>query len=146
MGNENGAIKARMFVGGLKSLFIDIAETLDEVEKTGSMPVDMLQSLLDIKTAIDMTLIQLSKTQMRCCEHAPECEHSDDEDDDGEFAEDEYDQGRVEDDIDSCEDCDEPEDECVCDEDEEPLLPPRKPTLVKKVESKVVTSARKKGR
>ena len=31
MGNNNGPIKARMFVGGLKSLFIDMAETLDEV-------------------------------------------------------------------------------------------------------------------
>ena len=63
MGNDNGPIKARMFVGGLKSLFIDMAETLDEVEKTGSMPVDMLQSLLNVKAAIDMTLIQLSKTK-----------------------------------------------------------------------------------
>ena len=79
MGNNNGPIKARMFVGGLKSLFVDMAETLEQVEKTGTMPVDMLESLLDVKAAIDMTLIQLNKTQMRCCDHAPACSHDEEE-------------------------------------------------------------------
>ena len=99
MGNNNGPIRARMFVGGLKSLFIDMAETLDEVEKTGTMPVDMLQSLLDVKAAIDMTLLQLTKTQMRCCEHAPTCSHGDEE----------------------CEECGEDQESCVCftDDDED---------------------------
>ena len=129
MGNNNGPIKARMFVGGLKSLFIDMAETLDEVEKTGTMPVDMLQSLLDVKAAIDMTLIQLSKTQMRCCEHAPACSHDDEE----------------------CEDCGEGQESCECynsdeddmdEEDDEDLEEEEVPVIVpvKKSKAKVVKS------
>ena len=132
MGNNNGPIRARMFVGGLKSLFIDMAETLDQVEKTGTMPVDMLQSLLDVKAAIDMTLIQLTKTQMRCCEHAPACSHEEE-----------------------CEDCGEGQESCECynddeddmgddeeDDDEEDLEEEEVPVIVpvKKSKAKVVKS------
>lgn len=130
MGNDNGPIKARMFVGGLKSLFIDMAETLDEVEKTGSMPVDMLQSLLDVKAAIDMTLIQLSKTKMRCCEHAPACDHDDeDEDCDDELF---------------CEGCDFPCEECECEDEQEDEPPPPPPNRKAKKEfDKVVIPTKK---
>jgi hypothetical protein len=123
MENNNGAIKARMFVGGLKSLFIDMAETLDQVEKTGSMPVDILQSLVDIKSAIDMTLIQLSKTQMRCCEHSPVCSHDEE-----------------------CKICGEGEETCECDfsgneyDDEELIEKEEEVRPVKKPKVKVVKS------
>jgi hypothetical protein len=123
MGNDNGPLKARMFVGGLKSLFIDMAETLEEVEKTGQMPVDILQSLMDIKSAIDMTLVQLSKASVRCCDHAPECNHVEDEEDEEDLM---------------CEDCDEPVQDCECEEEEEPPPPP-----VKKQKSKVVMPSKK---
>jgi flavoprotein len=131
--NNNSPLKARMFVGGLKSLFIDMAETLDEVEKTGSMPVDILQSLMDIKSAIDMTLIQLSRASVRCCEHAPECPHTegDEEDDEQELM---------------CEGCDESLEECECEEEEEEEEeppPPPPPPPVKKQKNKVVIPSKK---
>jgi hypothetical protein len=73
-----------LFIGGLKSLFIELAEALDEVEKTGAMRADMVGTLVDAKTAIDLTLKQLQSAQVRCCDHSPECEQDDDEDDDEE--------------------------------------------------------------
>jgi hypothetical protein len=138
MTNDNGSIKARMFVGGLKSLFVDMAETLEQVEKTGTMPLDMLQSLLDIKSAIDMTLIQLSKTQMRCCEHAPECVHSEEKvcEECQEVVEECLCEEEEEEEEDICEECEEFVQDCVCEEEE--VAPVKKPT------AKVVTVNSKK--
>ena len=132
--SEHGPLKARMYIGGLKSLFIELAETLDEVEKTGQMPVDMLQSLIDIKTAIDITLVQLSKVSVRCCEHAPECEHNENEDDDEDEEDDTCDG--------DCHGCD-----CHEEEEEEPPPPPKKHPAkkpsAKKVDDKIVIPAKK---
>lgn len=76
---NNGPLKARLFIGGLKSLFVELVEALDEVEKTGAMRADMIGTLVDVKTAIDLTLKQLQSAQVRCCDHSPECEQGDDE-------------------------------------------------------------------
>lgn len=115
---SNGPLKARLFVGGLKSLFLDMANTLEEVEKTGAMPTDILESLSDVKDAIDLTLSQLNrlpKRSKRCCEHGEHCEKEDVEEDDEEDDEELY-----------CEDCDLSLTDCECGEEDEPPPPPRK--------------------
>lgn len=146
MQNDDSPIKARMFVGGLKSLFIDMAETLEQVEKTGKMPVDILESLLDVKSAIDMTLLELNKTKPPCCEHQGNCYHE---------AED------SEEDCDYCDYCEESLDDCECEfckecgkestqececkeeEEEEEVPTTRK---VKKPETKVINLPKNKHR
>lgn len=65
----NHPLRARMYVGGLKSLFGEMHDTLVEVEKTGTMPPDMLETLLDVKQAIDFTVNELRRTMPKCCEH-----------------------------------------------------------------------------
>jgi len=79
------AIKARMFIGGLKSMFGNMHDALTEVEKDGVMPRRFFDELLDVKDAIEMTLNQLYKAQTKCCDH-DEDDHlhdHDDEEDDG---------------------------------------------------------------
>jgi hypothetical protein len=147
MQKVNHPLKARMFVGGLKSLLIDIVNDIEEIEKTGGVSSKFAENLVDVKAAIDLTLIEFKKVTVRCCEHGSEHDECDDScsDDDDDCVDDEYDQGRVEEDVIYCAGCDEPEDECVCElEEEPPPPPPRKPMPVKKVESKVVTSASKR--
>lgn len=117
--NNNNPIKARLYIGGLKSLFVDIVSTLEEIENTGSMPADMLQTFEDVKNAIDMTIKQLKRTStsIKCCDHAPEVKEEKD-----------------------CESCDQPVNECECDsleqEEEEEVLTKSKPKPIKKVLSK----------
>ena len=74
-------LKARLYVGGLKSLFGDM---LAEIEKTGQMPKDMLNNLDDVKEAIDLTVLHLKKAMMKCCSHAADEEHDCSDDDDNE--------------------------------------------------------------
>lgn len=89
---SNGPLKARLFVGGLKSLFLDMANILEEVEKTGAMPTDILESLSDVKDAVDLTLSQLNRLPQRskrCCEHSEQCEKDEDGSDEDEEDEEE---------------------------------------------------------
>ena len=123
---QNHSLKARMYLGGLKSLFADMHDMIEGVEKTGNMPGSMLQNLVDTKEAIDLTLQQLKKATVQCCEHDDSCE---DEDEDEELY---------------CEDCDLSLADCDCededyedeDEDEpepEPKTATRKPSKKEKV-------------
>ena len=117
---QNHSLKARMYLGGLKSLFADMHDMIEGVEKTGNMPGSMLQNLVDTKEAIDLTLQQLKKATVQCCEHDDSCE---DEDED----EDLY-----------CEDCDLSLADCDCEEEEEeeepePKTATRKPSKKEKV-------------
>lgn len=120
---KNHSLKARMYLGGLKSLFADMHDMIEGVEKTGNMPGSMLQNLVDTKEAIDLTLQQLKKATVQCCEHDDSCE---DEDEDEELY---------------CEDCDLSLEDCDCededeDEDEpepEPKTATRKPSKKEKV-------------
>jgi hypothetical protein len=75
-------LKARLYIGGLKSLFGDMHDMIAEIEKTGQMPKDMLHNLEDVKEAIDLTVYHLNKATMKCCNHAADQPHdcSDDED------------------------------------------------------------------
>ena len=59
MQKVNHPLKARMFVGGLKSLLIGVVETLDNIEKTGAVSKDFVEELGDVRTAIDLTLVFL---------------------------------------------------------------------------------------
>ena len=79
-------LKARLYVGGLKSLFGDMHDMIAEIEKSGQMPKDMLNNLDDVKEAIDLTVLHLKKAMMKCCSHAADEEHdcSDADDDDNE--------------------------------------------------------------
>jgi hypothetical protein len=113
---SNGPLKARLFVGGLKSLFFDMASTLEEVEKTGTMPIDILESLNDVKDAVDLTLSQLNrltKRTKRCCEHGEDCEKEYDEEEDDEEL--------------YCEDCDLSLTDCECREEDVSTPPPPSP-------------------
>ena len=123
---QNHSLKARMYLGGLKSLFADMHDMIEGVEKTGNMPGSMLQNLVDTKEAIDLTLQQLKKATVQCCEHDDSCE---DEDEDEELY---------------CEDCYLSLADCDCeeedyeqeDEDEpepEPKTATRKPSKKEKV-------------
>ena len=69
-------LKARLYVGGLKSLFGDMHDMIAEIEKTGQMPKDMLNNLDDVKEAIDLTVLHLKKAMMKCCSHAADEEHA----------------------------------------------------------------------
>ena len=103
---KNHSLKARMYLGGLKSLFADMHDLIEGVEKTGSMPSGMLQNLVDTKEAIDLTLQQLKRATVRCCDH--DHDHSCEEESENE-----------EDDEIYCEDCDLSLDDCECDEEDE---------------------------
>jgi hypothetical protein len=121
MKNNNGPLKARMYIGGLKSLFVDMAETLDEVEKTGSITTNMINTLQDIKQAIDLTLQQLNELGPRCCQYAPDCDGHEDEDDEENW---------------ECNRCGDDENDCDCEDDEDD----EEPAPVKKPKVKVVSS------
>ena len=79
-------LKARLYVGGLKSLFGDMHDMIAEIEKTGQMPKDMLHNLDDVKEAIDLTVYHLKKATMKCCSHAADQAHDCSEDDEEEEA------------------------------------------------------------
>jgi hypothetical protein len=127
---QNHSLKARMYLGGLKSLFADMHDMIEGVEKTGNMPGSMLQNLVDVKEAIDLTLQQLKKATVQCCEHDDSCE---DEDEDEELY---------------CEDCDLSLADCDCeeedyeqeedDEEEEPEPEPKTATRKPSKKEKVV--------
>ena len=155
MQKVNHPLKARMYVGGLKSVLVDIVNDIEEIEKTGGVPSKFIESLIDIKAAIDLTLAEFKKVTVRCCEHGTEHDVCDDScsddvdhcDECGEF-EDECacEEGHVEDDVDRCDECGEFEDECICEEEDAPPPPVRKLNPIKKSEAKVVAPVRKKGR
>lgn len=84
---KNHSLKARMYLGGLKSLFADMHDMIEGIEKTGNMPGSMLQNLIDVKEAVDLTVSQLKRATIQCCEHD---DHCDDDDDDGYEDDDEY--------------------------------------------------------
>jgi len=129
---SNGPLKARLFVGGLKSLFFDMASTLEEVEKTGAMPIDILESLSDVKDAVDLTLSQLNrltKRTKRCCEHGEDCEKEYDEEEDEEEDEELY-----------CEDCDLSLTDCECREEDVSTPPPPSPRKSLKNEKVAIPS------
>ena len=112
---KNHSLKARMYLGGLKSLFADMHDLIEGVEKTGSMPSGMLQNLFDTKEAIDLTLQQLKRATVRCCDHdhnhscEEENENEEDEDEDEELY---------------CEDCDLSLTDCECGEEDVSPPPP----------------------
>lgn len=137
MQKVNHPLKARMFVGGLKSLLIDVVNDIEEIEKTGSVSNKFIECLGDVKSAIDLTLKEFGKVTVRCCEHGEAhgaCDKSCEEDYCSECECDPCSCGRVDDDVDRCPDCEEYEDECVCDfeDDEEEELPPPPPSPFKK--------------
>jgi hypothetical protein len=113
MKEKNSQLKAKLYIGGLKSLFGDLHDAMAEVEKSGQMPGDMIQSLIDVKDAVDLTITQLKRAVVPCCSHhqQPELEGDDDDDDDeSEECESE------------CEECGEQGCDGACEEDEEPEL------------------------
>ena len=94
-----------MYLGGLKSLFADMHDMIENIEKTGNMPGSMLNNLVDVKEAIDLTLQQLKRATVQCCEHDDHCDEYNDEEE-------------------LCEDCELSLTDCVCsmedeDDDEE---------------------------
>lgn len=74
----NHPLKARLFIGGLKSLFGDMHDMLEEVEKTGQMSRDMITSLTDVHEAIDLAVDELKKVMSPCCDHSPDAHLCDD--------------------------------------------------------------------
>lgn len=74
----NHPLKARLFIGGLKSLFGDMHDMLEEVEKTGQMSRDMITSLTDVHEAIDLAVDELKKVMAPCCDHSPDAHLCDD--------------------------------------------------------------------
>jgi hypothetical protein len=122
MKKANHPLKARMFVGGLKSMLIDVIANVEDIEKSGTVPRDFIQGLTDVKHAIDLTLKEFKNVTLRCCEHGEhshsecdeECHEHDIEQDEDEEEEQLY-----------CETCDEYD--CVCDEEEEEEAPPPPP-------------------
>ena len=62
-------IKARLLVGGLKSLFGEMHDMLSDLEKEGRMPKNGIDTLADVKKAIDMTVVELQKITPACCSH-----------------------------------------------------------------------------
>jgi hypothetical protein len=99
MEKKSNHIKARIYIGGLRSLFEDMAGILAEIEKTGSVPDGIVESLNDISEAINLTIARLKSATVKCCVHGPEVQEDVEDDDD-----------EVED---SCE-------ECECEEKETP--------------------------
>ena len=129
---KNHSLKARMYLGGLKSLFADMHDLIEGVEKTGSMPSGMLQNLFDTKEAIDLTLQQLKRATVRCCDH----DHNHSREEENENEEDEDDEIY-------CEDCDLSLEDCDCEEEEdeeeeEPEPEPQQKAVTKKPAKKTV--------
>lgn len=65
----NHLVKARMFIGGLKSLFGEMHDALAEVEKTGVITEQFVDSLSEVKEAIDLAMNELKKISQPCCEY-----------------------------------------------------------------------------
>lgn len=129
---KESGLKARLYIGGLKSLFHDLGAALEEVEKTGSMDPGLLDALEDVKDAVDLTVTQLRKGKPPCCEHQPavkteaeiEAEEDDEEENEALY----------------CEECDEEifDGQCDCDgcEDGPLVVAPRPPVKQPKEEKK----------
>jgi len=117
MQKVNHPLKARMYIGGLKSLLVDVASSIEEIEKTGGVPQSFLENLTDLKEAIDLTVSEFKKVVVKCCEHGDGHDTCDEDCDDD--AAEEYEE--------YCETCELLIDECECDvEEEAPPPPPRK--------------------
>ena len=80
MNKKSKNIKARLYIGGLRSILSDMSELLTEVEKTGEVPSNIEQSLLDVSEAIQMTIKRLKMVTNKCCDHSEETEEEIDED------------------------------------------------------------------
>ena len=124
MQKVNHPLKARMYVGGLKSLLVDIASTIEEIENSGNVPQSFVENLVDLKEAIDLTVNEFKKVVVKCCDHgeghdscSEECDEDDPEDDDELY----------------CEECGVSLDGCVCKEEEEPPPPPPRKVPAKKL-------------
>jgi hypothetical protein len=79
MEKSNHALKARMYLGGLKSMFVDFVTMIEEIEKTGEVSKDFVEGLENVKSAIDLTTKEFSKMVIRCCEHGTAHEECDEE-------------------------------------------------------------------
>lgn len=86
MEKANHALKARMYLGGLKSMFVDFVTMIEEIEKTGEVSKEFVDGLENVKSAIDLTTKEFSKMVIRCCEHGTaheecdaECQEEDNE-------------------------------------------------------------------
>ena len=79
------AIRIRMYIGGLKSMFAGVHESLEEIEKQGIITKRLISELLDIRDAIGTTLDEVQKAQTNCCEHDDHkyCDDEEDGEDDG---------------------------------------------------------------
>ena len=126
MQKVNHPLKARMFVGGLKSLLIDVVNGIEDIEKTGGVPKNFVENLQDVKEAIDLTLKEFSKVTIRCCDHDTghdvcdeDCEDDHPEDTDDRVIEEDSESEAY------CEECDMPESECECQFEEEAPPPPK---------------------
>lgn len=88
MSKKSKNIKARLYIGGLRSIFSDMTELLTEVEKTGEVPSNIEQSLSDVSEAIVMTVKRLKMVTSKCCEHSTENldEKGEDEEEEEEFS------------------------------------------------------------
>ena len=82
----NHRVKARMFVGGLKSLFGEMHDALAEIEKTGVITEQFVDSLSEVKEGIDLAMKELKKISEPCCEYDTphDCEEDDCDDYDDE--------------------------------------------------------------
>lgn len=79
----SASIKARMYLGGLKSLFAELHEAIEEAEKTGVVTEGLLSNIKDLKVAIDIATtmfdhpsISAKSTRQggRCCDHATQAD------------------------------------------------------------------------
>jgi len=127
MQKVNHPLKARMYVGGLKSLLLDIASSIEKIETSGNVPHSFIENLTDLKEAVDLTITEFKKVVVKCCEHGETHDSCSEDCDDEEMEEKEY-----------CEECGEVLEDCDCEEDEEdeeelPPVPPRKTSTKKAV-------------
>jgi hypothetical protein len=79
MDKVNHGLKARMYLGGLKSLFVDFVTMIEEIEKTGEVSKEFVEGLENVKAAIDLTTKEFNKMVVRCCEHGTSHEECDDD-------------------------------------------------------------------
>lgn len=134
-------LRARLLLGGLKSLFLSMQDAIDETEQEGSVTQALVDGLLDTREAIQMVLNQLahvqniSKGSRACCEHAL-CTTEGCEGD----CEDCHEDACQED----CEDCDSCEGCEPCEEEDEEAEFVSEPVKAKKPAKKPVKAKQKK--
>lgn len=148
MNKVNHPLKARMYIGGLKSLFVDLVNEIEQIETNGVVSNKFIENLSDVKAAVDLTLSEFKKVTIKCCEHGEAhddcdetCEDSAEDDECEECGVDPCacKEGYVEDDVIFCEECGEIETDCDCWEEPPPPVPVRKTSAPVKKESKVVS-------